>query len=164
MVVHIKRNKHYSHNRKIKSLRVTKRFFGNFKLDESCWYQTEIFGNHINKLTGFSTDIFGRDVIRLGWRPASQQNLFEIYAYIHIGGRWMRSSNMKDDLIALASTDIEPFSISFNDNKVDISVGGKTKSFLYPVSKGLGWLYWFYFGGKPKAPWDMKVGVVWGAE
>lgn len=59
MVVHIKRNKHYSHNRKIKSLRVTKRFFGNFKLDESCWYQTEIFGNHINKLTGFSTDILG---------------------------------------------------------------------------------------------------------
>jgi hypothetical protein len=161
MVVHIKRNKHYSSNKKIKLLKVNKRFFGNVKFDESCWYQTEIFGNHINKLTGFSTDLLGRDVVRFGWKPSKQQNSFEIYAYVHIGGKWVRSSN---DLINVIGTDIESFSIIFDDYTVMMSMGDKKKAVLYPVNKGQGWLYWFYFGGKPKAPWDMKVGVVWGAE
>ena len=164
MVIYIKRNKHYSTNRKIKSLQVKKRFFGNIKLDDSCWYQTEVFGTHLNKLTGFSTDLFGRDVIRFAWRPAKEQNQFEIYAYIHIGGKWVRSANLKDDLIAIIGTDIESFSIYLNEDTVFLSIGAKTKVVKYPLKVGRGWLYWFYFGGKPKAPWDMKMGLVWGVE
>lgn len=164
MVIYIKRGKHYASNRKIKLLNFNKRFFGNFKMDESCWYQTEIFGNHLNKLTGFSTDIWGKDVVRFAWRPAKQQNQFEIYVYIHIGGVWVRGNNLSDDLIGIVGTDIVSFNIDLNENSVLFTLGSKMLQKQYPVSRGRGWLYWFYFGGKAKSPWEMKMGLVWGVE
>ena len=150
---------------------------GSFRLDLSCWYDTAKVGTHINKLTGFSVNLISipmnRDSVRLGWRPAKEHGKFDIFCYIHIGGVYVQSHPLKDDLIATVNDTTQFYTIQINDGgvpgffgrlcgrvakadqTVTFVVGAWEKVKSFNVSLGTGWLMYFYFGGKPTSPQDM---------
>lgn len=104
MELTILENRHYSEGRKIRLVKPSIGMRGVFQLDSSCWYETRVYGNHINKLVGFSLDLFNRSSVRLGWRPSSEEGMFEILIYIHYRGKWIRSSREHDDIIKVVGT------------------------------------------------------------
>lgn len=140
--------------------------YGTFTLSPEMWYDTTVEGSHINKLVGFSTDIFNKNSLRLGWRPAKDYLKFEIYAYIHIGGSWVRSPKLKDDLVLTVHA-----SVTYNwgiipswitDDGASLArlvVGGSFVERVYDVSMGSGWFRQFYYGGKPVAPQQMSADI-----
>lgn len=140
--------------------------YGTFVLHKNMWYDTAIHGTHLNKLVGFSTDWTNNNSVRLAWRPGKEQDTFEIYAYIHLNGEWVRSSRLKYDLITIAKADVM-YSWSImpenptesGNNNVRFAVGGGVVERAYDVSIGSGWFRQFYYGGVPVAPWFMSADI-----
>jgi hypothetical protein len=127
-----------------------------------CWYDTSVHGTHINKLYGFSTDVLNKSSIRVGWRPAAQENVFELYSYIHYNGDYVRSPHLKDDLIGTVAIGQEvDIRIYFEPGIVYFAVNNKnSKGYFYPVSAPcLGWRMYPYFGGTPTAPQPMYIQI-----
>ena len=159
MELTILENRHYSEGRKIRLVKPSIGMRGVFQLDSSCWYETRVYGNHINKLVGFSLDLFNRSSIRLGWRPSSEEGMFEILIYIHYNGRWIRSSREHDDIIKVVGTEKNNFLIMFEKGMLVYEVEGEEKSLKIPFRRGWGWMMWFYFGGKVRSPHTMSMKV-----
>lgn len=134
------------------------RMEGTFRLMKNMWYDTSRYGTHINKLCGFSTDIFSEGSIRIGWRPHQEPWLFEMYAYLHIGGQWVRSTRLKDDLINVCYCDVDyAWELPIPVGEVArLTVGANTVERHYPMPLGAGWVQEFYYGGKPKAMQEMS--------
>ena len=172
MIYAISKNSHYCTPRRIRMVSA-KTMSGSFRLDLSCWYDTAQVGTHINKLTGYSVDLFNKNSVRLGWRPAKEHGKFDIFCYIHIGGVYVQSHPLKDDLIATVDDTTQFYTIQINDGgvpgffgrlfgrvakadqTVTFVVGAWEKVKSFNVSLGTGWLMYFYFGGKPTSPQDM---------
>lgn len=173
MIFTIKKGQHYSSPRLFKNNKVDQTLTGSFKLEQSCWYDTKVVGTHLNKWVGFSTDLFNLNSIRISWRPAPIPFTFEVYIYIHLNGAWVRSYPLKDDLVGVYNTDLQFFSIVISGEKAPnlimrmfgksssnqtaiLTIGQNTVEKAYPVSVGIGWMMWPYFGGKPTAPQNMS--------
>ena len=159
MELTILEGKHYSKGRKIRLVRPSMGMRGSFQLDGNCWYDKSVYGSHINKVTGFSLDLFNRDSVRLGWRPSDQEGKFEILIYVHYKGRWVRSSKEVDDIIAIVGTSKNRFSIEFERGELVYDVNEEEKRIKIPFKRGIGWMMWFYFGGKVKSPQTMTMKV-----
>ena len=127
MELTILENRHYSEGRKIRLVKPSIGMRGVFQLDSSCWYETRVYGNHINKLVGFSLDLFNRSSVRLGWRPSSEEGMFEILIYIHYRGKWIRSSREHDDIIKVVGTEKNNFLIMFEKGMLVYEVEGDDK-------------------------------------
>ena len=171
----IEKDKHTCKPRTLKPINGQKTLTGQFSFTPECWYNTAIYGTHLNKLTGFSTDLWNQDSLRLAWRPAPETNKFEIYAYVHLGGKWVRSAKFKDDLICVVGLGTEMFSISpmtaapttllqrltscrvAEDNIATFVVGFSQVERHYPALIGSGWQQYFYFGGVPTAMRRMSM-------
>lgn len=134
---------------------------GRFMLDPLMWYDTDKVGNHLNKLVGFGTDIFNSNSLRLAWRPDVNEGVFEIFAYIHLNGVWVRSGRLIHDLVLECHAKVwYDFSIMYRlDDIVRFTVGAGVVERHYPVNPGTGWFMQFYFGGKPVAPWAMSADI-----
>lgn len=157
----IQQGAHYANNRfpKPTNSRVL-RFTACFIKD--CWYDTEKHGTHINKLYGFSTDVLNNSSIRVGWRPAKEEGMIELYSYLHYRGKYVRSEHLKDDLIGTVSVnEIVYIGIHSDPGAVQFVVKGTTsKKFFYPVSVPcLGWMMYPYFGGTSTAPQTMYIQI-----
>lgn len=162
----IKKGKHYCSPRLglfgLKPFDYTKGgMSGTFVLNKNMWYDPVVYGSHINKLCGYSTDIFSDGSLRLGWRPAEEIWMFEIYAYLHIGGEWVRSHPLKNDLINVCYPDqLYAWDIPTPVNQIArLSVGANTVERYYPMALGRGWVQEFYYGGKPTSPQFMSVEI-----
>lgn len=132
---------------------------GTFRLSKSMWYDTATYGTHINKLCGFSTDIFSDNSTRIGWRPHETPFAFEMYAYLHINGVWVRNAKFKDDLINVCYADQDyDWEIGFYQPEINrLRIGAGTVERHYPGAIGKGWVQEFYYGGKPKSPQVMSA-------
>lgn len=143
---------------------------GTFVLPKEAWYDTKVHGTHINKLVGSSNDLFNTESVRLGWRPAAMQNVFEIYVYIHLGGGWVRSERLRDDLVETVMAEVtnnysvlpaygmwktEEDGIAVNHARC--VVNGSVVDRPYDVRMGTGWIMNPYFGGRPTAPNDINI-------
>lgn len=159
MELTILEGKHYSSGRRLSLVKPSKGIRGFFKLDNSCWYETRVYGNHINKLVGFSLDLFNRSSVRLGWRPSVEEGQFELLIYVHYNGRWVRSSREADDVIGVVGSDKNSFSIHFEGGELVYEVGGEEKRIRIPFRRGWGWMMWFYFGGSVRSPHRMSARV-----
>ncbi len=159
MELTILEGKHYSRGRKIRLVKPSIGMRGFFQLDRNCWYDRDVYGSHINKVTGFSLDLFNRSSVRLGWRPSEQEGEFEILIYVHYNGRWVRSSREEDDIIAIVDTSKNSFSIEFERGELVYEVNDEEKRIRIPFKRGIGWMMWFYFGGKPRSPHTMTAKV-----
>lgn len=162
MIYTISKNSHRCYPIKLKWWNGSKPMIGEFMLPESAWYDTDEYGTHLNKLVGFGTDFLNDNSIRLAWRPAKEYLKFEIYVYLHFGGVWVRSTRLKDDLIATIHANVTYsfgiFGKYTDDEGVNICrlvVGGNPMDRAYDVSIGTGWFSQFWYGGKPVAPQDM---------
>jgi len=130
-----------------------------FMLENSCWYDRRLIGSHINKLVGFSCDLFNKDSVRFGWRPSLQQNEFELYAYKHVNGLYVRGDQLKDDFIAFIQGD-KDYAGSIETDGINATFSANFSQVVTPFSAiGEGWKMGFYFGGKPTAPQQMKAGI-----
>jgi len=138
------------------------------------WYSTDMFGHHLNKLVGFSTDIFQDDRLRLAWRPGKEVKTFDIFAYVSIGGKYVRQNpDYRDKIATVNATEAFYFDIKHNipdmENPEDqhdrhrlayFAVNGRVVVRHYPVTPGLiGWVQNFRFGGVDSAPWAMFADV-----
>ena len=159
MELTILEGKHYSRGRKIRLVRPTLGMRGFFQLNRNCWYDRSVYGSHVNKLIGFSVDLFNRSSVRLGWRPSDQEGEFEILIYVHYKGRWVRSSREADDVIAIVDTSKNRFKITFDEGLLAYEVNDEEKEIWIPFKRGIGWMMWFYFGGKPRSPQTMTAKV-----
>ena len=132
---------------------------GYIMLTESCWYDRIAIGSHINKLKGFSSDLFNKNSNRLGWRPSLVKNEFEIYVFKHIDGAYERGDMLSDDLICTLMANQETaFEIKpvEGEQAMEYSANFGSVKTPFPVSEmSDGWLMGFYFGGKPTAPQKM---------
>jgi hypothetical protein len=126
-----------------------------------CWYDTAVHGTHINKLYGFSTDVLNKSSIRVGWRPAAQEGVFELYSYLHYDGKYVRSPHLKDDLIGTVTVgQVSDIGIYFEPGSVRFYVNGSNKTYFYPVSTPcVGWRMYPYFGGTATAPQTMYIQI-----
>ncbi len=132
--------------------------------DSSCWYDRKEVGSHINKLVGFTTDLFKTNSIRIGWRPHTVEGLFELYLYKHQGGKWVRSQRLADDLISVMPANyVFSWSIVLDPVAYEVLVACATDSIEsnYSGCCGPGYYMGPYFGGVPTAPQNMiiKLGV-----
>jgi hypothetical protein len=159
MELTILENSHYSIGRKIRLVRPRVGMRGFFQLDGSCWYDTRVYGNHINKLIGFSLDLFNKNSVRLGWRPSEEEGTFEIMMYIHYGGRWIRSSDPNHDVVGIVDSSKAEFHIGFENETLMFKVNGEEKFVVMPFRRGWGWVMWFYFGGVVRSPQKMSARV-----
>lgn len=138
---------------------------GTFVLSYDMWYDTSIHGTHLNKLVGFSTDFLNKNSVRLAWRPAPMKGQFEIYAYIHLGGKWVRSARLRHDLILIAQAEVmyawslDPEVATEQGNNARLQVGDSAVERAYDVIVGSGWFRQFYYGGVPLAPWTMSCEI-----
>jgi len=157
MELTILEGKHYSKGRKVMLVKPSMGMRGYFQLDGNCWYNTNFYGNHINKIVGFSLDLFNRSSVRLGWRPSSEEGMFEILIYIHYNGKWIRSNREQDDVITVVGTEKTMFTIFFERGMLGYEVNGEEKLLNIPFKRGWGWMMWFYFGGKIRSPRTMTM-------
>lgn len=139
---------------------------GSFRLHRNCWYPPNQADWHINKLWGWGTDIWNANSNRIGWRPDLEQHKFQLYAYMHLDGKWVRSSKLRFDSLGVCSADeLVYWNIKINEaqdwrnNEVAYTCGITTVERHYPVDVSWGWRQHFYFGGKPTAPWTMTADI-----
>lgn len=140
------------------------------KFDPNCYYS---FGDgHVdnkdwNKLCGWSTDIFKRNSLRIGWRPhLTDKSCVELCSYVHSDGKRIlppkgQSWNLgkykwgdwiyitiyhdRDDGVAIFSAK------RTNDNNV------KIVSVDYDKCVCSGYINNIYFGGNQSCPHDMTI-------
>lgn len=106
--------------------------------DKSCWYDTKVYGDHINKLFGKSQySNPHKHSYRIGWKPSKIENYIELYIYNYQNGIRNISKLGKD--------------VNVNES-CTIGLTPHT-SLKLPYKLG------FYFGGKPTAPHNMKVKI-----
>ena len=140
---------------------------GSFRLHRNCWYPPDKYAtHHINKLWGWSNDLFSANSNRIGWRPDDEQFRFQLYAYMHLEGKWVRSSKLKYDSLGTCSADelvywnIKIYEAQdWRENEVAYTCGITTVERHYPVNISRGWRQHFYFGGRPTAPWTMTADI-----
>lgn len=160
MLYTVKQGAHYASPRKFKLLDSSKPRSGTFVLKNSCWYDTKVYGTHLNKLVGVGCDLINSYSYRLAWRPSEVQFEFEVYIYLHIDGKWVRSQPLKQDLCGIVKGEVTNY-YSFDPAGENIvaHVNGEPVLRHFPFSKGSGWLMEFYYGGKPTAPWLMQADI-----
>lgn len=165
MIFTIKKGAHYPSPNKIALIDSSKPHYGTLKLFESCWYDTAKYGTHLNKIIGYGCDFLNSDSVRIGYRPSATPGKFEAYIYLHIDGKWVRSTPMKNDLATYFYAEVEnnyailPDADEESDDLIKIVVNGEDVVRHFPVTLGTGWLQKPYFGGNPTAPWEMKYDV-----
>lgn len=164
MIFTVQRGAHYCSPRKIRAYNGTSAMHGRFMLHDNMWYDTSKVGTHINKLVGFSTDLFSDGSIRLGWRPNIEPGIIDIYAYLHINGKWVRSGRLVNDLIQSCYPKVwYDFAIlpdiREEDDLCRLVVGGGIVERHYPMSLGTGWFQQLYYGGTPTAPWTVSCDI-----
>ena len=178
MIYKITKGKHPCSPRRPIWAQPGKTMSGSFQLGIDCWYETAKIGTHLNKLVGFGTDLLGLNSVRLAWRPHKDLGKFEIYAYVHLNGSWLRQSPLKLDLVAVVDITTQFFSITAQDQNAPSLIGRMLGASAtnqeaifavadgevhrhYPVSIGSGFIMYPYFGGTSVAPNDMEVEVEW---
>jgi len=146
------------------------RMTGEVRLAKADWYSTKVYGDHLNRIAGFSTDIFGDDRLELMWRPSQSVNVFEIYAQVIINRRVVRQVNMDKDLIFVSVPektiyfDIkhyipeaeDPTEMTDTYRLATFAVNGNVVPRAFGVTPGwAGWMYNFRYRGAGGAPWEM---------
>lgn len=142
---------------------------GTFILHLGAWYDRKEWGDHLNKLTGFATNLFGENRLRIAWRPAATPGRHEIYAYMTLNGKYMRGLRLVDDLLGnikegekcyfeinhyvRAETETEELS----GRMADFTLDGYVCTKPYPTIPGLGMVQNLYFGGASTAPQDIRT-------
>lgn len=147
------------------------RMTGEIRFAKANWYSTKVYGNHLNRITGFSTDIFGDDRIELMWKPAQSVNVFEIYAQIIINRQVVRQVRSEKDLIFTSVPektmyfDIkhyipeaeDPMHMTDTYRLATFAVNGNVVVRAFGVTPGwAGWMYNFRYRGSGGAPWEMR--------
>jgi len=162
----IEEGQHYCNGSQFATINTKKMNF-EARLHPNCWYDPDMFPSwHLNKGWGWSTDLFNRFSNRWTWRPSTEKWKFELYAYPHINGTWVRQDKLRKDLLGIVEAD-ELFlgSISLTDyedpleNEATYNIGMNTVVRHYPTRPSTGWRQRFYFGGKPVAPWAMSAEI-----
>jgi hypothetical protein len=165
MIFTIKQGAHYPSPSPVKFLDSSKPRSGTFKIFSSCWYDTVKYGTHLNKIVGVGCDLLNSNSYRISCRPHKDRGKFEVFIYLHIDGKWVRSTPMKNDLCAIVHEDVEntwafmPDQDDDGSDLIRLVVNGDDVVRHFPVNMGTGWLMKPYFGGKPTAPWIMQMDV-----
>ena len=161
MLYTIKQGAHYASPRTIKLLDSSKPRSGTFVIKNECWYDTGTYGTHLNKLIGVGCDLFNSYSYRLAWRPADEPFDFEVYIYLHIDGKWVRSSKLKYDLCGVVRGEAtHTYAFDPSGENIRSLVNGEMVERHFPFKKGNGWLMETYFGGSSAtAPWAMQTNV-----
>jgi len=172
----LKKGNHYPSPLFIKGIITSPNLSGCFQITPECWYDTKVIGTHLNKLVGFTLDPLKLDSIRIAWRPGVKVGMFELYAYKHDDGKWVRSKPLKADLIGIVDSSHYNFSLhnyyisdkvtnELTEEGIKIKVSNLTSlSFEHNVIMPnnmltFGWVQGPYFGGVPTAPNDMSIYV-----
>lgn len=156
----IKEGAHYATPKTVSLHQGMVEMHGKAVFSTTCWYRTQIYGSHLNKLVGFTSDLFSRNSLRIAWRPSPIIEHIDLYIYLHINGKWVRSDRLVDDNAGCVKCGEE---FDWSLHKVgdlaiaDTSVGTVTRH--YPVSNGWGYQQGVYYGGRPTAPWDMTISL-----
>ena len=148
------------------------RLSGSAVLPGGCWYNTSQKGDHLNRLIGFSTDFFGDDSIELAWRPSVNFKEFDIYAFVRIGGKWIRHENRGWDKINTVTGDKyfyfdvkhripdaeNPEDCKDENRLATFAVNGRVVSRRFGVTPGwAGWIRNFKYGHKDGAPFELTT-------
>jgi|688.fasta_scaffold801127_2 hypothetical protein len=156
----IRQSAHYASPRTMSMHTGITEMWGKAIFERECWYSKEMYGTHLNKLVGFTSDILGRNSMRIAWRPSAVMHKIDLYIYLHINGQWVRSDRIKDDFIATVDCDKEfDWSLHKMPGIAIADAGQGTVSRQYDVSSGWGYRQSVYFGGIHTAPWDMVVSL-----
>ena len=120
------------------------------KFDKSCAYKIDE-KSCVNKLWGFSIGLFGvhKNSYRFGWTYENDKIVIWVYSYIN--------GKLQKEKLTECEFDKEyQCSISI-DNKVIFNFNGVTKERELRSTKKFLLELGFYFGGKTKAPNNMKI-------
>jgi hypothetical protein len=120
------------------------------KFDKSCVYKIDE-KSCVNKLWGFSIGLFGvhKNSYRFGWTYENDKIIIWTYSYIN--------GKLQKEKLTECEFDKEyQCSISI-DNKVVFNFNGVTKERELRSTKKFLLELGFYFGGKTKAPNNMKI-------
>ena len=120
------------------------------KFDKSCAYKISE-KSCVNKLWGFSNGLFGvhKNSYRFGWTYENDKIIIWVYSYIN--------GKLQKEKLTECEFDKEyQCSISIND-KVIFNFNGVTKEKELSSTKNFLLELCFYFGGKTRAPKNMKI-------
>jgi hypothetical protein len=62
-------------------------------------------------------------------------------------------------VIAIVDTSKNSFKITFDEGLLAYEVNDEEKEIWIPFKRGIGWMMWFYFGGKARSPQTMTAKV-----
>ena len=125
--------------------------------DSNCWYDTDIYGDHLNKLGGVRKNL--KNGAYFAWRPSKERNVIEIWAYGHNDSENYYSSYM--GLVEVGEI------ADYQCNQLGDSFTFRFKGEMYEHKKNkdfegmFGGRVFPYFGGKPVAPWNMNIHMYW---
>ena len=124
--------------------------------DETSLYDTELYGDHINKLCGMTdvNSLVHSNSIRFGWRPNNRNLQIDLYAYWYDNGDrnfiFIDSVELHETHYLKLSIEKEQYRFQV-ENQILVIKRSKRGQF------GLKMRLFPYFGGQPKAPRDIKI-------
>lgn len=135
------------------------------KLDKNCYYKFDGEDDKDwNKLCGWTTDILGRNSLRIGWRPVDN-NTYELVAYVHKDGKRYTVKGENWKLGKYKFDDWVEVSITHEDNSAIFTANNpngfrKTVLVYYDKCACMGYMSNVYFGGNRTCPHDMTIEIV----
>lgn len=169
----IKQGKHFSKPRKIKlhfgitTLKKTVIF------STSCFYKfNNVEDADINKVFGFTTDIFGRNSVRIGWKIHNAINgikSIRLYGYVHIEGKKTEVPDSESYQIGKYFDVNLPIECTIKIDGVNAYFSAKQSGYKgemhtvkipFPKKSWFGYYQYPYFGGNMTAPHDMNLEVI----
>jgi len=124
--------------------------------------------NDVNKLYGFTTDLFGSNSVRIGWNIMSANTgvqAIKLWAYVHIDGKRVIPTIPSDHIISkFFKTNIPitcAISVTNGNAYFTAKQGteGRTVVVPFPKTPGIGYYQFPYFGGTSTCPHYMNIDI-----
>lgn len=124
--------------------------------------------NDINKTYGFTTDLFGRNSVRIGWNIFSAKTgiqTIKLWGYVHLNGKRIVPAVSSDHLIGKFFKTNIPIqcNIYILNGEVYFTAqqglykGENIIKIPFPKNPGTGYYQFPYFGGTSRSPQDMNI-------
>lgn len=137
------------------------------RLHDSMWYPPDdVKPSGINKLFGYALPFHGEKILGkiplikklvnsylVGWKPQREENYFSLFIYFDIAGKEYKELIMRD---TWANRDYSVDLHIFKKHK-RVIIDGDIKDYQHFYTPPFGYFLKPYFGGKARAPWNMKT-------
>lgn len=126
--------------------------------------------NDINKLYGFTTDLFGQNSVRIGWNIFSAKTgvqTIKLWGYVHVNGKRIVPQASSEHLIGKffkTGTPIECNIFILNGYAYFTAKQGSYQGeniirIPFPKNAGTGYYQYPYFGGTSTCPHNMNIEI-----